>query len=281
MVQIPSQAGRNIVITGANTGIGRIAALKLAAAGANMVLAGRSEERTQPVLDEITSSGGNARYVPLDLGDYDSIRAAAATLTSAGAPIHTLINNAGLAGHRGTTRRGFEIQFGVNHLGPFLFTELVLPLVRGATGARIVNVASRAHTRVKNFDWDMLEGSTGSKTGFPEYCNSKLANVLFSGELARREESNEIRVYALHPGVVATDIWRRLPGPLEMAAKLFMISVEQGAETTLHCAASEEAGAETGLYYDKCRPRSTSKAAQDRALATDLWARSEEWTRPE
>ena len=278
MVTIPAQAGRHIVITGANTGIGRVAAVKLAAAGARVTLAGRSAERTQPVVDEIAAGGGSACFIPLDLGDFDSVRAAAAKIAELGEPIHTLINNAGLAGHRGETTNGFEIQFGVNHLGPFLFTNLLLPLLRGVEGARIVNVASRAHTRVKTFDWKHLEGSTPSATGFPEYCNSKLANVLFSVELARREHANGIRVYSLHPGVVATDIWRKLPGPLEKLAKLFMISVEQGAETTLHCAASEEAGRETGLYYDRCRPKTPSKSARDESLATQLWSRSVAWT---
>lgn len=278
MIDIPSQQGRTILVTGANTGIGRVTAAKLGRAGGRMILAGRSRERTQPVIDEIIDAGGSAEFVALDLGNFESVRAAARALTDRGDPIDTLINNAGLAGHVGTTKDGFEIQFGVNHLGPFLFTKLLLPMVRAGEAPRVVNVASRAHTRVKTFDWTGLEGRTRTRTGFPEYCNSKLANVLFSAELARREGANGVHSYALHPGVVATDIWRRLPRPIASVSKLFMISEEEGAETTLHCAVSPEAAAETGLYYDRCRPKTPTAAAQDPELAAALWEKSTEWT---
>lgn len=276
-MSLPSQSGKRVVITGANTGIGRVAALEIAKAGASMVLAGRSLERTQPVLEKIRAAGGEAEFVELDLGDLASVRAAAAQISATGMPIHTLINNAGLAGRRGQTSDGFEVQFGVNHVGPSLFTQLLLPSLRGVEGARIVNVASRAHTRVKDFDWSIVTGETQSKTGFPEYCNSKLANVLFSAELASREAKNGINVYSLHPGVVATDIWRSFPGFMERLIKLFMITVEEGAATTIHCATSDEAGGQTGLYYDKCRPLEPSRAGKDAELAARLWDKTNEW----
>jgi NAD(P)-dependent dehydrogenase (short-subunit alcohol dehydrogenase family) len=278
MIDIPTQQGRTIVVTGANTGIGRVTALELARAGAHVILAGRSEDRTQPVLDEIDEFGGTAEFLRLDLGHLAAVRAAADTLLQRDQPIDTLINNAGLAGHVGATKDGFEIQFGVNHLGPFLFTRHLLPLVRRGTNPRIVNVASRAHSRVNTFDWSGLQEPTRTRTGFPEYCNSKLANVLFSAELARREADHGVNVYSVHPGVVATDIWRRLPAPIAKLSKLFMISEEEGAQTTLHCAVSLEAAAQTGLYYDRCRPKTPSSAAQDPQLAAKLWSESSKWT---
>lgn len=242
-----------------------------------MVLAGRSAERTQPVLDEIRSAGGEAEFVPLDLGDLASVRAAAKQITACGRPIHTLINNAGLAGQRGQTVEGFEVQFGVNHIGPFLFTQLLLPSIRGVEGARIVNVASRAHTRVKDLDWSIVTGETRGKTGFREYCNSKLANVLFSAELAKREAPHGVHVYSLHPGVVATDIWRSFPGFMDRFIKLFMISEEEGAVTTIHCATADSAREQTGLYYNKCLPIEPSKAGKDPDLAAQLWSKTVEW----
>lgn len=276
-MSLPSQSGKHVVITGANTGIGRVTALELAKAGASLVLAGRSLERTQPVLDELRALGAAAEFVALDLGDLNSVRSAAAAISEMGRPIHTLINNAGLAGRRGQTTDGFEVQFGVNHVGPFLLTQLLLPQIRGVEGARIVNVASRAHTRVKTFNWDIVVGDTQSKTGFPEYCNSKLANVLFSAELAKREGKHGVNVYSLHPGVVATDIWRSFPGFMERFIKLFMITVDEGAATTIHCATSVQAAEQTGLYYDKCRPIETSKAGKDSGLAAQLWHKTVEW----
>ncbi len=131
----------NIVITGANTGIGRVTAEKLAKDGAHVILACRSRERPQPVLDAI---GDKAEFLALHLSDFDSVRACAKTLLDRGEPIHVLINKAGFAGAHGLTKQGFELTFGTNHLGPFLLTTLLLPLLRKETPSRIVNVASRA-----------------------------------------------------------------------------------------------------------------------------------------
>ncbi len=144
--------------------------------------------------------------------------------------------------------------------------------------SRIVNVASRAHHRAKAIDWDAVRRPGTSTGGLEEYSVSKLANVLFTKELARRLEGTGVMACALHPGVVATDIWRELPWGLRHLAKLFMISPEQGARTTLHCVASPEAADGNGLYYDDCKVRRPSRAADDPALASELWARSLEWT---
>jgi len=266
--------GRTWVVTGANTGIGRVTAEQLAAAGAHVVLAGRSEQKTRPVIDGIKASGGSAEYLELDLADLASAKAAAIALRSRGVPIHGLVNNAGLGGSVGLTKQGFERMFGVNHLGAFVFTELLLEtLVRGAP-ARIVFVASKAHFNARGIDWDQLRRPARSPFGFPEYCVSKLCNVLYAKELSRRLGTRDVTTYSLHPGVVASDVWREVPAPLRGVAKLFMLSNEQGARTTLFCATNASVAGESGKYYEKCRPLRPSSLASDVALQDLLVAKS-------
>jgi retinol dehydrogenase 12 len=268
-------ANRFVVITGANTGIGRPTAENLAQRGCTVLLAGRSAERTQPVLDAIRSAGGEALFVELDLGELASVRAGAARIRELGRPIDILINNAGIAGQRGLTKDGFELTFGTNHLGPFLLTVLLSKQLNRA--ARIVNVASRSHHDAKGIDYAALQKPTQSITGMPEYQVSKLANVLFSSELARRLGPSGVHSYALHPGVVASDIWRRIPWGLRSLVKLFMISNEEGAKTTLYCATSPEVADHSGRYYAKCREKKPSRLAQDAELAKQLWEKSVQW----
>jgi retinol dehydrogenase-12 len=265
--------GKNVIVTGANTGIGRVTAMELAKQKANVVLACRSEERARPVLDEIAGIGGRTEYLPLDLADLASVRAAAATFLKRDEPLSVLVNNAGLAGAHGLTRDGFEITFGTNHLGPYLFTRLLLSALERAGEARVVNVASTGHYRAPGFDWEILREPTRTTTGFPEYCVSKLANVLFSAELARRAGPG-VHTYSLHPGSVASDVWREVPWGLRHFMKLFMVSNEQGARTTLHCATSDAAATQTGLYYDSCKEKQPSRLARDESLARELWERS-------
>jgi NAD(P)-dependent dehydrogenase (short-subunit alcohol dehydrogenase family) len=270
--------GRFIVVTGANTGIGRPTAERLAARGARVVLACRSEERTRPVLDAIAAAGGQAEFVPLDLGDLASVRAASARILAMDRPLDVLLNNAGLAGTRGQTKDGFELAFGTNHLGHFALTMLLLPALRRARSARIVNVSSKAHYDAKGIDWDALRRPTKAITGLPEYAVSKLANVLFTAELARRVGGSGIHSYALHPGVVASDAWRRIPWPIRSIMKLGMITNDEGAETSLHCATSPEVADHDGRYYDDRREKTPSALARDPELARELWQRSAGWT---
>lgn len=269
---------RVALVTGANTGIGRVTARELARQGMHVVLACRSQEKTRPVMDEIASDGeGEAEFLPLELGDFESVRACAETFHARGLPLHVLINNAGVAGARGMTRSGFEVAFGVNHMGHFLLTQLLRERLVESAPARVVTVASQGHYQAKGIDFDAVRKPTRSLTGVPEYNVSKLANVLFSAELARRLEGTGVSTYSLHPGVVASDVWRKVPAPARALMKRFMISNEEGARTTLHCASSPEVSEQTGLYYDKCRPKEPSRVAQDAALARELWARSEAW----
>lgn len=270
-------AGRTVLVTGANTGIGRVAAVELARRGARVFLACRSESRTQPVIDEIaTTAGAQATWLPLDLGDFDAVRRCADAFLAHGLPLHLLVNNAGLAGERGLTRSGFEPAFGVNHMGHFLLTRLLTERLVQSTPARIVTVASRAHTRVSGIDWDAVRRPPSSPLCAMEYCASKLANVLFSSELHRRLAGTGVTTYALHPGVVGSDFWRRFPTWTQPIMRLFMISSEAGARTLLHC--STDASIEqSGSYFSDCRPATPSRAGRNDALARELWERSEHW----
>lgn len=268
------------LITGANTGIGRVTAEALAARGYHCVLACRSESRTEPVLATIRDAGGSASFLPLDLADLGSVKRCAEAFLAEGRPLQLLVANGGVAGKRGVTANGFELAFGINHLGHFLLTKCLLPRLQASAPARVVVVASRAHYRCLGLDRARLQSPTRSLTGMSEYGASKLANVLFAAELGRRLAGSGVTTYALHPGVVATEIWRSVPWPFDRLIKLGMIDAEQGAQTTLHCATSPEVAAETGLYYDRCRPKPASRPARDPALAADLWDWSEEWVAP-
>lgn len=274
-------SGKVFIVTGANTGIGKVAATDFARRGAHVFLACRSADKTQPVIDEIKRATGNAKveFLALDLGDLTSVRTAAAAFLARNLPLHVLVNNAGLAGQRGHTRSGFELAFGTNHVGHFLFTELLLDKLKASAPARIVNVASTAHYSAKGIDWEAVRKPTKTITALDEYAVSKLANVLFTKELARRLAGTKVTTYALHPGVVATDVWRRVPVGLRGLAKLFMKSAEDGAKTTIYCATSPDVANETGKYYDDVKEKRPSKQADDVALAAELWKRSEEWTR--
>lgn len=268
--------GRVALITGANTGIGRVTARRLAEQGAHVFIACRSAQRAGTVVDEIRAGGGAVEALQIDLADFGSVRACADAFLRLGRPLHLLINNGGIAGGRGLTASGFELAFGINHMGHFLLTQLLLDRLRQSAPARVITVASRAHYRAPGIDWQAVRRPTGTLTGWHEYQVSKLANVLFSAELARRVAGSGITTYAVHPGVVASDIWRSVPWPIRPLIKLRMISSEEGAETTLHCATSAEAAAQSGLYYHACRPRTPSALAQDETLARELWSRSEQ-----
>src|SRR6185369_1326851 len=270
---------RTILITGANTGIGRSTAAALAAGGARVILACRSREKTQPVIEEIRRTTGNedVEFLALDLDSLASVRAAAEEFLSRRQPLHILINNAGIAGQRGVTADGFEKTFGVNHLGHFVLTTMLLDRMRESAPGRIVTVSSQAHYDAKGIDFSVLARPSEKDTGLAEYAVSKLANVLFTQELARRLRHDGISTYALHPGVIASDVWRSVPTPFRQIMKLFMKSTEQGAQTSVYCATAPELGRESGRYYDGCKEKPASQYATV-DLAASLWTQSEEWT---
>jgi NAD(P)-dependent dehydrogenase (short-subunit alcohol dehydrogenase family) len=270
--------GRTCLVTGANSGIGRATAIGLADRGATLLLAGRSASATQPVIDEITAVGrGTAEYLRLDLADLESVRSCAEEVLARDAPLHVLLNNAGVAGKKGVTAQGFELTFGVNHLGHFLLTMLLLDRLQTSGPARVVNVASNAHQGAKGIDFNAVRRRTRSFGGLVEYQVSKLCNVLFTQELARRLDTDDVTTYALHPGVVASNIWRHVPWPIRPVAKRFMISTTTGAETSIHCASSTDLGGLSGRYFEKCEEHPVSERCTPE-LAAELWARSTEWT---
>jgi NAD(P)-dependent dehydrogenase (short-subunit alcohol dehydrogenase family) len=271
--------GRTFLITGANTGIGRETARALAGRGARLYLACRSEAAGRRTIEELTGQTGNRNLtlLSLDLGDLDSVRHCAETFLNAGEPLHVLINNAGVAGSRGMTASGFERMFGTNHVGPFLLTSLLLERLRSSAPARIVSVASAAHYSATGIDWEAVRRPTRSLTGMREYSVSKLANVLHAEELGRRLDGTGVTTYALHPGVIASDIWRRVPWPVRSLMKRRMDSPERGARTSVYCATSPDVAGESGRYYDDCRPKEPGAAATT-PLAAELWRRSSEWT---
>jgi retinol dehydrogenase 12 len=269
-------AGRTFLVTGGNAGIGYATAMDLARRGGRVHIASRSRPKGEAAIAEIAARTGSDQLslLHLDLGDLASVARCGANFLALGEPLHVLINNAGIGGQRGLTTDGFESHFGVNHLGHFALTRILLPLLRESTDARIVTVASDSHYQPKGIDFDALRYRTKSIAGMREYGVSKLCNVLFSAELARREPG--VRTYCLHPGVVASEIWRRVPWPARQLITRRMLTIEQGARTSLYCATSPEVADETGKYYDKCAKTEPSKVATEE-LAARLWEYSQEW----
>jgi retinol dehydrogenase-12 len=269
--------GRRFLVTGAYSGIGRVTAANLASRGAAVVLAGRSLERCQALAAELRrpSDGDRIEVLALDLADLASVRAAAEQLIARGGRIDGLINNAGVAGARGRTCNGFELAFGVNHLGHFLFTRLLEARLRESAPARVVNVSSDAHRRITGIDFPALREPTRTRTGLYEYGVSKLCNILFTREIARRWAGSGITAYALHPGVIATDIWRSVPQPLRWLMTRWMKTPEAGAATSIRCATDPALANVNGRYFINERERWPSRVAQDDALAERLWDESE------
>lgn len=272
--------GKVALVTGANSGIGQVTARQLALQGYHVFLACRSRQKTEPVLQEIRSlSHGQARaeFIELDLGNLDSVRRCAEVFLARDLPLHLLVANAGLAGQKGMTESGFELTFGVCHVGHFLLTQLLTSRLKESKPARIVIVASKAHRHAKGIDFDAVLKPTQSLGGIKEYAVAKLANVLFAKELGRRLYGAGVTVYAVHPGVVFTNVWRSLPKPLVKLMSRFMIDAQDGAATTLYCATRPQLAGDTGLYYDNCKVVVSSPAAQNIDLARRLWEKSEGW----
>jgi NAD(P)-dependent dehydrogenase (short-subunit alcohol dehydrogenase family) len=276
------------IVTGANTGLGRATAQALAARGDRVVFACRTEAKAREAMDVVAAASGSDQleFLELDLADLDQVRSAARVLVERGEPVHVLVANAGIAAQRGVTKQGFELAFGVNHLGHFLFTTELLPLLRAGSPApdggpaRVVVVSSGSHYSAKHgIDFDAVQRPTASYSGMPEYGVSKLANVLFVQELVRRTDPDELFAVSLHPGnLIGTDVMRRVPKPIESVLKRLRPSPEQGAKTSVLCATSPEVLDHRGAYYSVLKLKEPSKAATPE-LGAELWRRSEEWTR--
>jgi NAD(P)-dependent dehydrogenase (short-subunit alcohol dehydrogenase family) len=259
----------NAMVTGPSSGIGRAVALALAKKGFHVVAAGRSAEKVGRVVDEIRSSRGTAETLVLDLASFQSTKTAAREFEESGRSLDVLVNNAGVAVARGTTVDGFQVQFGVNHLGHFLLTHHLRRTFR--PGTRVIQVSSDMHHRARGIDFEAVTKPTRSMFGVAEYAASKLANVLFVREMARRQP--DWGIYAVHPGLVDTPLFPALTRPL---VRMSGVTPEQGADTVVWCAMTED-GLTSGGYYASRTEKAPSAVARDDDLAAELWRRSERW----
>ncbi len=271
--------GKTALVTGATSGIGLEAAVVLAQQGAKVVMVGRDPQRTAAALAEIQrrSGSGDVSSLLCDFSSQASIRALAAAFRAQHARLEILLNNAGMVNpKRELTVDGIESTFATNHLGYFLLTLLLLDLVVASAPARIVNVASVGH-RSGTIDFADLGFERGYSI-MKAYSRSKLGNVLFTRELARRLEGKGVTVNSVHPGGVATNIWNKAPRwaqpVLSVVKSLFMISAAEGGATLTFLAASPEVEGKTGLYFEKNKPVAPAPRALDDALAAKLWDES-------
>lgn len=272
--------GKVCVVTGATSGIGKAAAAALARLGATIVLVGRDRGRTEAAAAEIGAVSASPPQAEIaDLASLEQVRGLAERLAGL-ERIDVLINNAGLVLHeRRTTPDGFEHVFALNHLAPFLLTSLLLPKLTASAPARVVTVTSDAHSaaRLDLSDPNLERGWDSWRS----YANSKLANILFTRELARRLDGTGVTANCAHPGVVRTGFGRDARPLLRLGitiARPFMLSPERGADTIVYLASSPDVADQTGGYYVKRQRREPSAAARDDAAARELWEISETMT---
>lgn len=255
------------MITGPSSGIGLATALEMGSRGYHVVAAGRSPELTLAAVEQIEAAGGSAEYLHLELSSLESCVQTAKEFEASSRNIDVIILNAGVGAIRGLTKDGFEIHFGVNHLGHFMLTHHLRPTFR--PGTRIVVVSSEMHRRSKGIDYDSVRRRTRSVAGWSEYSDSKLANIWFARRLAQLHP--EWRTYSLHPGVADTAIFGKLTKPLFRDRK----PPHHAARTSVWCATAPELADQTGLYYSDMAVAEPASLAQDDDLAEELWIRSE------
>jgi NAD(P)-dependent dehydrogenase (short-subunit alcohol dehydrogenase family) len=266
------------VVTGGTSGIGQVAAETLAGQGARIVLIARDPARAAETMARLRDAGPHAKH-SLHLADLSSIvqtRSVCEQIAAAEPRIDVLINNAGAVfSHRQLTVEGLEMTFATNHMAYFVLTQALLERLTVTTGARIVNTSSSAHVSGKlNFE-DLQSVKAYSATR--AYATSKLCNVLFTRELARRLAGTAVTANCLHPGFVASRFGSQSGGLIQFiapVAKLFAVTPEQGAQTIIYLATSPQVAGSTGLYFHECKPVDTSPAAQDKDAAMQLWAAS-------
>lgn len=275
--------GKTCLITGANSGIGKATALELAAMGATVVMLCRDSAKGEAARDEIVTKTGNQNVSVMiaDLASLESIRTFVKNFLDTHKRLDVLINNAAIfPTSRTETSDGFETQFGVNHLAPFLLTHLLLDLLKASAPSRIVNVSSALHHKA-TLDFDDLQYELNKYRTMEAYGRSKLANVLFTYELSRRLEGSGVTVNCLHPGVVRTGLMRNLPfflQPIVRLAGLLMLSPEGGAQTSVYVATSPDLDGVTSEYFDKCAVARSSGASHDAESGVRLWKISAELT---
>lgn len=287
--------GKVVVITGATSGIGQVAAETLARRGARIVLIARDRERAQAAQQRLHECAPQCEHTVhyADLSRLSEMKRVAQDIAAAEPRIDVLINNAGaMFGERRVTEDGLELTFALNHAAYFVLTHGLLPRLTSSSQARIVNTASRAH-RTAPLDFEdlqsertyaqrgLLEWARYGGPGFKVYGRSKLCNILFTSELARRLEGTGVTANSLHPGFVATRFGDESGGLLSIGtrfAKRFALSLEEGAQTLVYLASSPEVATVTGQYFHNCRPAVPTRDAQDRRSAERLWQMTEELT---
>ena len=272
--------GKTVVITGGNTGIGKETALDLAGRGARVILACRDLAKAENAASQIreTSGNGNVLVKKLDLASLKSIRSFADEILGEESRLDILINNAGIMQcPHWKTEDGFEMQFGVNHLGHFLLTNLLIDLLKKSAPSRIVNVSSLSH-RWGKINFDDLTGDKNYNARVA-YSQSKLANVLFTRELSKRLMATGVTANSLHPGVVKTELGRHMSFNKSLLKNFFYIPLfwvvfktpTQGAQTTIHCAVAEELEKISGRYFSDCAEKEPAEQAKDDGVAKQLW----------
>jgi NAD(P)-dependent dehydrogenase (short-subunit alcohol dehydrogenase family) len=275
--------GKRVLITGGNAGIGKATAIALAKMGAEVIITARSESKAKEAVAEIKKASGSEQvtYLLLDLSSQHEVRNAAQVFKTKYDRLDVLINNAGCYfSDLQLNTDGIEMQFATNHLGHFLFTNLLMPELKAADKARIINLSSIAHNSTRALDLNDINYQQQPYQGWKSYSRSKFCNILFTRELASRLEGTGITVNAVHPGGVRTEIaeknanWYTKLGWI--LAKPFFITVEQGAATSIYLASSAQAANETGGYWVKSKRFHSNRPSQDPELAKSLWKKSEE-----
>lgn len=278
--------GKICLVTGATAGIGKVAAAALAVQGAQVIITGRNPHKTRDTVEQINAETGNrsVQYLLADFSDLQQVRALAAAFKERYSHLDVLLNNAGtFFNTRLVTPYGVEMMFLVNHLAPFLLTVQLLDVLKASAPARIVNVTSAAH-KYATLNLDDLAYRRGF-FGMKAYARSKLANILFTFELARRLEGAGVTVNAVHPGHVATDIWKTnfsIFGPLlKYMMSLFSLTPQQGADPLIYLASSMDVVGKTGQYFDGLKSVPSSPLSCDEGIARQLWELSDRLTSPE
>jgi NAD(P)-dependent dehydrogenase (short-subunit alcohol dehydrogenase family) len=272
--------GRTVLVTGATGGIGKATAVGLAAMGAHLAITGRDRDRTEAAAREIRAAGGGPVDVFVgDLSAQAEVRRLAAEVLERLARLDVLVNNVGgYWNSRHVTADGLERTFALNHLAPFLLTNLLLDRLTKSAPARVVTVASNAHS-MGRIDFDDLQGAR-SYSGSRAYDQSKLANVLFTYELARRLQGTPVTANAVHPGMVNTSFGAEDPGGTQRLLvpfiRPFMKSPARGAATSIHVASAPELEHVTGRYFANSKPKRSSERSHDEAVAARLWRVSSE-----
>lgn len=267
--------GKTAVVTGGTAGIGRETVRALAVRGARVIFTGRNAAAGETLVAEIHKEipGAVVEFLPVDFASLKSVKRLAGEIANRAPKIDILVNNAGLnASKESKTEDGFETVFAVNHLAPFLLTNLLLRNI--ADGGRIVNVASKMHSW-RGMNFDDLEGKKNWNS-ITAYSQSKLANVMFTYTLAEKLAPRNIAVNCLHPGVIASDITREMPGVVRFLAGVFLKNTEQGAATSVYLAASPAVAGVTAKYLDDKKTVASSKESYDKARQQKLWSVSEE-----